>query len=105
MTPTARTLKWLRDDGWTAAVVEHWNHHAKIRQDLFGFADIIAFRGATVMLVQCTSDANRAAHREKLLANEIAQKWRSHFAIALVTWGKHGERGKRKTWKPNVEWL
>ena len=34
--PTQRTLKYLRDKGYTAQVVEHWNAFAKRRIDLFG---------------------------------------------------------------------
>ena len=39
-TPTARSLNRLRADGWLAQVVERWNAHAMIRQDLFGFIDV-----------------------------------------------------------------
>ena len=39
--PMQRSLKHLRDAGWTCAIVEHWNLHAKIRQDLFGFGELV----------------------------------------------------------------
>ena len=41
-TPTARTLATMRQEGWTVQVVERWNPHARIRQDLFGWADLLA---------------------------------------------------------------
>jgi len=41
VSPTARTLKALRDGGATCQVVEHWNSFAKIRQDLFGCIDVL----------------------------------------------------------------
>ena len=41
-TPTARTLAAMRREGWTVQVVERWNPHARIRQDLFGWADLLA---------------------------------------------------------------
>lgn len=111
--PTARSLQKLRDEGWTAAVVEKWISYrdAKldeklwelvgdllaaedllvldsesvekqfrvaaafyairelrkrykppvmpgVRKDLFGFGDILAFRGPELMIVQATSFAN-----------------------------------------------
>ena len=37
MSPTARSLAWLRDGGWTAGVVERWNPGARVRQDFLGF--------------------------------------------------------------------
>ena len=41
--PTQRTLARLRQEGaLEVAIVEHWNPHARIRQDLFGFIDILA---------------------------------------------------------------
>ncbi len=46
--PTQLTLKHLRDDGWTAEIVEHWNPHARIRHDLLGFIEAVhgAVQGA-----------------------------------------------------------
>lgn len=42
MTPTERTLRHLRSLGYLAAVVERWNPHARIRQDLWGWCDVLA---------------------------------------------------------------
>jgi hypothetical protein len=36
VTPTQRSLAYLRAEGWQVAIVERWNPHARIRQDLFG---------------------------------------------------------------------
>jgi hypothetical protein len=55
MSPTQLTLKNLRDRGYVAAVVERWNHHAGIRQDLFGFIDVIGVGRLGTIGVQCTS--------------------------------------------------
>lgn len=60
--PTQRSLAWLRSHGWTAVVVERWNAHAKCRQDLFGFADILAIRPGRTLLVQTTT-RDHVAHR------------------------------------------
>jgi len=68
--PTQLTLRRLRDAGYLAAVVEKWNQHARIRQDLFGFADVIAARAdkAGVLLVQTTTVSNQSKRLAKLLA-------------------------------------
>lgn len=44
MSPTQRTLAELRDRRLvkTVWIVEHWNSFAHIRQDLFGFVDVLA---------------------------------------------------------------
>ncbi|MBS0589503.1 MAG: hypothetical protein JSR65_02560 [Proteobacteria bacterium] len=66
MTPTARTLAALRADGYTAAVVERWNPHARIRQDLFGIVDILAVRGRETLAVQVTAGSGVSARVRKL---------------------------------------
>jgi hypothetical protein len=64
--PTARSLDLLRKSHYLAAVVERWNPHVGpgIRQDLFGFADILAVhpRRREFLLVQTTS-LDHVAHR------------------------------------------
>lgn len=101
MTPTQRSLKQLRADGYFVAVVERWNPHVRIRQDLFGFADLLAFRGDEVLLVQTTSGSNVAARLAKIAALPIATEWAngSNRRIVVHGWRKTGPRGKRKTWQ------
>lgn len=53
--PTQRSLEWLRKQGYTCAIVEKWNMHAKIRQDLFGIGDVLAIKRDETLLVQSTS--------------------------------------------------
>lgn len=97
--PTSRTLKWLREQGHHAAVVERWNPYAKIRQDVWGFADILSFHPlGEVVLVQCTSGSNHAARMAKIRENPIAAEWMRNHPIWVVSWAKQGARGKRKTW-------
>lgn len=52
--------------GYVAAVVEHWNPHARIRQDLFGFIDVLALGAGEVLAVQATSGTNAAARVRKI---------------------------------------
>jgi hypothetical protein len=98
--PTSRTLATLRDEGWIAAVVEHWNQYAKIRQDLFGFADIIAFNQSDVLLVQCTDGSSVSKRVDKVRASDMAKVWAEGPCRYLEVWGwaQRGARGKRKTW-------
>lgn len=55
MTPTQRSLKFLREQGYLAWVVEHWDSFSRRRKDLWGWADILAIRKNEVLAVQVTS--------------------------------------------------
>lgn len=105
MTPTARTLAYLRNDlGMLAGIVEKWNSYAKIRQDLFGFADLLACspdRG--IIAVQATSADNVSKRIDKIRAEPRADRWlESTGRIWVIGWSKRGARGKRKLWTPRI---
>lgn len=68
--PTKRTLDALRADGWLVAVVERWNPHARIRQDLFGVVDILALKDSETLAVQATSGSNVASRIKKIADHE-----------------------------------
>src|SRR5262245_41387051 len=84
-TPTSRTLAQLRKEGATAAVVERWLPQARVRRDLFGFADIVALRewplcegviGATqIVAIQCCAMSGRARHLKKIQAEPLHKLW------------------------------
>ena len=95
--PTARSLELLRELGYTAKVVEHWNQYAKIRQDLFG-VDILALKpGEPVLIVQATTGSNHAARREKLEAGLFVELWKGAGAqIDVWNWKQAGPRGSQK---------
>ena len=66
MSPTGRTLRWLRAEGWTAQVVELWIPRRNIRRDLWGVGDVLAMRpGEPLLLVQATSYANVSGRAAK----------------------------------------
>ena len=94
MSPTARTLKQLRDDGWLCQVVEHWNSFAKIRQDLFGFIDILAVREGQTLGIQVTTERNASARRSKMLDTEshLRAFLRGGNLVQLWTWQKRKSR-------------
>lgn len=99
MTPTQRCLADLRKIGATAAIVEKWNPHARIRQDLFGCIDILAILPRSLVGIQVTSGTNHAARRAKILSEPRAQAWiEAGGLIELWSYAKAGARGKRKLW-------
>lgn len=109
--PTQRTLKALRDEGYLTEVVERWNPHANIRQDLFGWIDIIAIKPGQILAVQATSYSNHSARVKKLKTERQEQvgEWLSAGGLAEVwSWRskqrvlKDGTLGKSKVWSPKV---
>lgn len=101
MSPTARSLKLLRERGYFCQVVEKWNAFARIRQDLFGFIDVLAMKGNELLAVQSTSDGNVLARVHKILSSPLAPVWLESASRRLVVqgWAKRGLRGKRKKWE------
>lgn len=99
--PTARTLEELRRQGYTAAVVEHWNPWAKVRQDLYGFIDVLAIKTDEpgVLAIQTTTTGHVANRMEKAKASPNLGIWlacKNRFEV--WGWAKRGARGERKTW-------
>ena len=100
--PTSRSLQRLREDGWMAQKVEHWNAFSHRSIDLFSVIDIVAVKQGClgVLGVQTTTSANLAARREKCRASQALKLWlQCGNSFVLHGWAKYGERGKRKVWK------
>jgi hypothetical protein len=104
MSPTARALAQLRKDGWLPAVVEKFNPGARVRQDLFGFIDIVAIHPSLqgVLGIQVTTNAHMSDRFTKMLAEPVRNRvwawlWASN-AVEIWGYAKTGPRGKRKTW-------
>ena len=55
MSPTQRSLKYLRDQGMKTWIVETYNHFARKRVDLYGCIDILAIGNGETWAVQTTS--------------------------------------------------
>lgn len=98
--PTQRSLKYLRDQGYLVAVTERWNPFAKIRQDLFGFIDLLAIRGNETLAVQTTSGDNVSARVDKITALQSSKLWLEspNRKIVVHGWSKRGGFGERKLW-------
>ncbi len=102
--PTQRSLKLLRSEGWVAQVVEKYNVFAHIRQDLFNFIDIVCIRSNVkgVLGVQTTTQTNGAGHMKKIKASVAYKIWLAGGnQIELHLWAKRGKAGKRKLWTVN----
>lgn len=104
--PTQRTLAYLKGKGMTCAVTERWNAFAKIRQDLFGFIDLVALdlKDGRIIGVQTTSTAHMAERIDKIIRLPEARVWSDYCggAIWVIGWAKRGAHGERKTWTPKV---
>lgn len=99
--PTQRSLRLLRSEGWTAWVAERWNKWARVRQDMGGFGDIIAWApGRGVLAVQATDGTSVSKRIAKIRSLPAADAWvQSGARLEVWGWRKAGERGKRKTWQ------
>lgn len=87
--PTQRSLAKLREEGYQVAVVERWNPHARIRQDLFGFADLLAVGNGETVAVQTTSASNMAARIRKIAeSDQVAECRKANWRILVHGWRK-----------------
>ncbi len=100
--PTQRSLALLKKEGYLAAVTEHWNQFAFIRQDLYGFIDVVGIKETEcgVLGVQTTSRGHIPDHLKKVLGIPAAKIWLAcGNRIVLHGWSKKGKAGKRKLWE------
>lgn len=91
--PTQRTLAYLRERGYQPAVVEKWNAHARIRQDLFGIIDVVAVGHCVTLGVQACNVTDVAARVAKIreadaFRNLLDAGW------VLMVMGWHPRKGE-----------
>ena len=87
--PTQRSKKYLEEQGYFVWIVEHWNSFAKIRQDLWGFADLLAIKPNEILAVQTTSGSNVSARVKKINNHENVVKVRqAGIRIHVHGWAK-----------------
>src|SRR3990167_10418286 len=100
--PTARSLAALRQRGCLAAVVEHFNPHARIRQDLFGAFDVLAIEPGQprVLFVQCCVTGDITKRLAKLQTEPVAERVRRGLAagqrVSVPGGALRGGPGRRK---------
>jgi hypothetical protein len=102
VTPTARSLQALRKEGYTVAVVEKFNPGARVRQDLYGFGDILAVKAdpPTILAIQATTVAHQAHRLTKLAGLPTVPIWLAAGGkVEVWGWAKRGPRGGRKRWE------
>lgn len=92
MSPTELTLREARKRGWTAAVTERWNPYAKIRQDLFGFIDVLCLADARVIGIQATSYSNISSRVNKIAEHENVAAVRA-AGVLIYVWGWRKVKG------------
>ena len=90
-TPTQRTLAEMRNRGYVCEVTEKWNPFARIRQDLFGFIDVLCLGDGEIIGVQATSAGNVSARVKKIAGHENVGAVRKAGMRLLV----HGWNGTK----------
>lgn len=101
--PTQRSLALLRKSWPLVQVTEKWNQFAKVRQDLYGFCDVLCVRDHWILAVQTTTAGHIGARYEKMRYLPSVRYWLDtrlgNRLIHIHGWKKTGKRGARKTWK------
>lgn len=89
MSPTQRTLAEMRKRGYLCEVVERWNPHARVRNDLYGFIDVLCIADTETIGVQATSGSNVSARVKKIADAENTARVRSAgWRILVQGWTK-----------------
>lgn len=111
ISPTSRTLEYLRSQGWEADKVEQFNPHAGKfgqRKDMFGFGDIVAMGEGSIIAVQSCGSAFSEHHR-KITEDEkvapLARRWvENNGRLLLIGWRKVKLKrgGKAMRWEPRI---
>lgn len=113
---TQKARNHFRKNNYLVATVEHWNSFVKIRQDLFGFADLLVidpFKQRTIA-VQVTSRSNVSTRKRKICDYDPEDKknvsynaycWiKSGNEILVQGWDKKKKRCKDGSWSKREYW-
>lgn len=94
MTPSQRTTKHLREQGYLVATVEHYNSFTRRKHDLFGCIDLLAVGNGETLAIQVTSRSNMSARIKKIEDNlALPEMLRSKWRILVHGWDK-GTNGR-----------
>ena len=87
----------MRARGYLSQVVERWNPHANIRQDLFQIIDVLGVCELGTLGVQSTSYQNLSARVKKIAESEtIADIRKAGWSIEVHGWRKVNNRWQVK---------
>ncbi|CAJ0899620.1 hypothetical protein R6138_04354 [Ralstonia thomasii] len=92
--PTQRSKALLESQGYLVAIVERWNPHARIRQDLYGLIDLLGIREGETVGVQTTSYSNMSARVRKIAEHENTSAIRKAGWQLLVHGWKRNKQGR-----------
>ena len=92
MSPTQRSKAHMEAQGYTVAIVERWNPYARIRQDLFGFVDLLCIGNGETVAVQATSGSNVASRVKKIAEHEnVGAVRNAGWKIWVMGWRKNSK--------------
>ncbi len=86
--PTQRSLEYLREQGYHCEIVEKWNPWRRIRQDLWGWCDILAIRRDEVLAVQVTSSGVAARIKKIQESDTVLRVREAGIRIEVHGWTK-----------------
>ncbi len=108
ISPTSRTLEYIRSQGWEADIVERFNPYAGKfgqRKDCFNVIDIIAMGENSILGIQSTGQ-DFSGHDKKILEEPNARKWlKNGGRLMLIGWRKIKLKrgGKALRWAPRIK--
>lgn len=89
ITPTQRTLKYMRDKGYRCWIVEYFNPWVKRRLDLWNCIDILCIGHGETIAIQTTS-TGVAARVKKIRENEYFPiMLESGWKVVVHGWSKN----------------
>ena len=102
-----RTLAECRARGWKPGVVERRVPRMNITIDLYSIIDVVVLDDRPGCLgLQVTDSTSHSKHRDKLMVDKAAESMSWLAAgnrLQIWSFGKRGDRGKRKTWTLRCE--
>ena len=111
ISPTSRTLEYIRSQGWIADKVERFNPYGGKfgqRKDMFGFGDIVAMGENSIIAIQSCGKIF-SDHHEKLTEDEFVapnvRLWlKNGGRLLLIGWRKKKLKrgGKAMRWVPRI---
>jgi hypothetical protein len=87
--PTQRSLAHMHNQRYLCQVVEKWNPHVRIRQDLYGFIDILCVRGDDIVGVQACSGGDVSTRRNKIVEHDNFPLVIAAIRVVVQGWKKN----------------